>query len=427
MKMPREDSNQPTTSIRQSKVPKLHQHRHQLVGFQTTSTTHKKTQLPTTCQCSSFLNTCHLSTHLCRWCQAVTKTCWNQRRKELSIHATTIGKGCVVKTPCQTFCDILAFCCFLSVPATRNKCQRLFFVSWNVCRFVSKPFNFNIIRSSTNSGFALRLRFAATKFIWNSFLCYQLCFPKTAPKRAPTRNSTKNSTQRSNRGAKHLSYSNQNSTHPTQDSKIQPWHQALTFWEVRTPTSYRYPLSRKKALCLCIFACIYKHRLHCVQNDVFVRVRGWNFWGFPRSHLFATVQRRNAEKRTSALLDTKKMTSHKTHKTHPNGLPLTLDTSEKPTRSEAHTHKSPQARPCRRPLRTAAWTETLRAHFVPKWAAKQANSTCNPQNDALRHDFPRQAWFQFPAILSLFTGCRTNLRRLLGHLQHHPKSVRRRQ
>ena len=243
--------------------------------------------------------------------------------------------------------------------------------------------------------------------------------------------------------------STQEGTHPKQHqkqhAKIQPWRQApllqqpkqhppntrlknsTVFWEVRTPTSYRYPLSRKKALCLCIFACIYKHRLHCVQNDVFVRVRGWNFWGFPRSHLFATVQRRNAEKRTSALLDTKKMTSHKTHKTHPNGLPLTLDMSEKPTRSEAHTHKSPQARPCRRPLRTAAWTETLRAHFVPKWAAKQANSTCNPQNDALRHDFPRQAWFQFPAILSLFTGCRTNLRRLLGHLQHHPKSVRRRQ
>ena len=43
---------------------------------------------------SSFQNTCHLSTCLCRWCQAVTKTSSNQRRKEFSIHAPT-GNGCI--------------------------------------------------------------------------------------------------------------------------------------------------------------------------------------------------------------------------------------------------------------------------------------------------------------------------------------------
>ena len=46
---------------------------------------------------SSFQNTCHLSTCLCRWCQAVTKTCSNQRRKEFSIHAPA-GNVCIVAT-----------------------------------------------------------------------------------------------------------------------------------------------------------------------------------------------------------------------------------------------------------------------------------------------------------------------------------------
>ena len=109
MKMPREDDNNQSTSIQQSKVPKLHQHRHQIACWMSKNIYNtQKPQLHITCRCSSFLNTCHLSTRLCRWSQAVTKTCSNQRRKELSIHAPTMGNGCVVAYCHRSWSKILS-------------------------------------------------------------------------------------------------------------------------------------------------------------------------------------------------------------------------------------------------------------------------------------------------------------------------------
>ncbi len=77
------------------------------------------------CQCSWFQNTCHLSTCLSRWCQ---KTIANRRRKELSIHAPTVGNAriawhCHRSWPksSQTFCDIFALCCCLQQRAKKNE------------------------------------------------------------------------------------------------------------------------------------------------------------------------------------------------------------------------------------------------------------------------------------------------------------------
>ena len=120
------------------------------------------------CQRCSFQNTCHLSRCLCRWCQTLTTM---GRRKEFSIHSPTMGNGCMALSQIMVKIksDILLYLCYLlfasMVVCNQTNVKAYFFIkSLERSQTHLQTFHFTIRTSSTNSGLALRPRFAATNF-----------------------------------------------------------------------------------------------------------------------------------------------------------------------------------------------------------------------------------------------------------------------
>lgn len=148
---------------------------------------------------------------------------FKSRREELSIHAPTMGNGCIVwhcqRTWSKSSQYVLwcqRFLLFSMVACDKKKIKLSTSIFLQTPWAFADPFHFTIKTGSTNNGFALCPRFAGTKFVCNSSFLLSTGFLKQYPKQ-------------------HALNSTLPKQYPKQHPKIQPWHQAHLLWEITTP------------------------------------------------------------------------------------------------------------------------------------------------------------------------------------------------